>query len=170
MANDKAKALLNSLLDDDVIRVAPKDRERFMEEWRQAMGLLSQPNSVSENVVREAFEDGFYEGAGGDSWHRDHTTEGELLPDASVHKPMQEFLSQLRAGTLDSLTQPSGSEPEVKTVAWPKGFDQDDMLDVADGLDCYEPKLDGQETTTAYTARFIRALLGQEKPSDKSIK
>lgn len=35
-----AHSILLKLLEDDVIQVRPSDRERFMTEWRQAMGEL----------------------------------------------------------------------------------------------------------------------------------
>lgn len=55
------------------------------------------------------------------------------------------------------------------TQAVPKGFDTADLLAVADGLDCYEKTFNvgnnmglGDElleSTTAYAARFIRAVV-----------
>jgi len=41
--SSRAKQLLTKLLDDDIIRVRPSDRERFMKEWREAMEDLEMP-------------------------------------------------------------------------------------------------------------------------------
>lgn len=41
----KAKQLLESLLQDDVIQVRPSDRERFMRDWEAAMDQLADAGS-----------------------------------------------------------------------------------------------------------------------------
>lgn len=45
--------------------------------------------------IKEAFEDGYYEGAGDDAWYRAHDEDGKLNADASVHRLIKEHVDNL---------------------------------------------------------------------------
>ena len=48
--------------------------------------------------IKEAFEEGFYEGAGDDAWYRDHPgADCELSSTAGVLAPLEEFIKELDA-------------------------------------------------------------------------
>jgi len=46
--------------------------------------------------IKDAYVSGYYEGAGDDAWYRNHNVKPDysLDPDASVHKPMNEYLKE----------------------------------------------------------------------------
>lgn len=54
---------------------------------------LAQRASVA--AIQDAYVDAYYEGLGDDHWYRDHDADGNLLPGASVHRPMNEYLQSL---------------------------------------------------------------------------
>lgn len=46
--------------------------------------------------IKEAYECGFYEGAGDDAWYKDHNTpDGSLTATAFVHRPLNEYVADL---------------------------------------------------------------------------
>lgn len=52
-------------------------------------------------LVVDAFESGYYDGAGDDLWYADHdSADGELTETASIHGPMKEFLDGVEDGVL----------------------------------------------------------------------
>ena len=45
--------------------------------------------------LKDAYEQGFYEGAGGDAWYADHSNDvSDLNENAMVHKPMNEYIKE----------------------------------------------------------------------------
>lgn len=54
--------------------------------------------TYTEQDLRDAYEDGYYEGAGDDAWYRDHSNQvSDLNADADVHRPMNEYIKELNS-------------------------------------------------------------------------
>ncbi len=49
----------------------------------------------TEDDIRKAFESGFYESAGGDSWYEDHDEDGHLLTDSYCHKLIEDHIKEI---------------------------------------------------------------------------
>ena len=53
--------------------------------------------TYTEQDLKNAYEAGFYEGAGDDAWYADHSNDVSDLDDkAMVHKPMNEYIKEIK--------------------------------------------------------------------------
>lgn len=82
--------------------------ERGYKHWADECNLkpiTNNPEGIRFTLkdIKDAYEDGYYEGTGDDAWYRDHTTEpgSQLDSGASVHRPMNEFLLQVHEVTYE---------------------------------------------------------------------
>ncbi len=86
--------------------------------------------------IKDAYESGYYEGAGDDAWYRDHTnSSGDLNEDAFVHRPMEEYVKEINgikwSASFEGFMYSMCGKYRIEPICWNKNTIHDPAYNYA---------------------------------------